>query len=90
MTSETYYYAQLDSILRAYANEHNSPLSKAAAVTITTLLKERDEARRLYCRVVAGVRRSTFGGNPLTGQETPKQVAASLNWDCFDSGGGEK
>jgi len=80
LTNETYYYAQLDSILRAYANEHNSPLSKAAAVTITTLREERDEARRLYCRVAA-----EFA--PLTGQETPKQVAASLNWDCFEKGG---
>ena len=76
MIQEWQYYNQLEHELRL----KNGELFEAAANAITVLRGERDEARRLYCRMAAKYA-------PLEGEQNATDVAASLNWDCFGKGG---
>lgn len=41
---------------------------------IQQLLKERDEARRMYCRTMA---------DSVTPYRSPEDIAKDRNWDCF-------
>jgi hypothetical protein len=56
------------------------------SIGVATALKERDEARRQYCRGF-----TDFCPNPahdkLTLEEAAMEVAKSFGWDCFKEDG---
>jgi hypothetical protein len=58
------------STVLARLTDHVNGLEK----TIHSLLRERDEVRRMYCREMA---------DTLSTYRSPEDIAADRNWDCF-------
>lgn len=62
--------------IRATIEQISGTLFERAANEIEQLRKERDEARRLYCRAVEEIEHGMTN-------ETERMVADYLGWDCF-------
>ncbi len=63
--------------IRAAIEQISGTIFERAANEIEQLRKERDEARRLYCRAVEEIEHGMTN-------ETERMVADYLGWDCFN------
>ena len=65
---------ELNDLLKEFDNPHHCyPQSLVDAIRL--LVKERDEARRMYCRQTA---------DSLENYREPERIADDRGWDCFN------
>lgn len=80
MSAEREVLDSLQERLREQADTYSLWWLHEAAFQMRALQQERDEARRFFCRMM-----SKFA--PVSGGETPADVARMCQWDCFEKGG---